>query len=707
MSNNEPKSDNTNNIAEGEIPTARATPVMNTNTTPANANGDGSDADAASDVANNDATLTTEGDTSEALAQEKEIFDSLFSTRTPKDGWAGLSSGLKSMTKGVAAGVASLIAQPIAGAQTSGARGFVSGLATGVVTAVALPVTGVCVGAYQITRGVVNSAEAMSSSRKGMLWNHDTRQWYHYMLDEELGQVEKLEQDLKTKMEQAKEQQQQNSNNSSGGGSERKVADREYYELLNVSTGATAGEIKKAYYKEARKCHPDKCPDDPNAATKFQTLGHAYQILSQESTRSHYDKHGKAVEGSDAAVGPGGLSEIDPFIFFAVMFGSEAVHPYIGELWIANKADSLMKEQAEMEFRDTGKKEGDADKDAGTDEATAKEQQQTKTQAEYVKRMEATAESDKLKQRRREINCALHLRKRVEPFVDESQNESEYIALCQAEAATICKGAFGEIYCSAIGYALELEADEFIGDHTSFLGLNGTATRIRKKAANMHSDVRLVGAGISAARAGQKAYADVELLQKEAKKAQLAAKNKEQPMKAKTGDDKVAGGDSAADTKAAATAADELKLDAEKAKEATEKLEASLPAFLELAWAINGRDIARTLKEVCQKLFSDASVPLELRLKRALGVKLLGREFFDIGSVTAATKSKDVNNNNVKDIKTRAEVAAMATMAKAQGQEVSEKDAEEMISQAKVMAAEQELQAKAQQEAAQAQAQST
>ena len=51
------------------------------------------------------------------LAEAGEIFNTLFSTRKPKDGWAGISSGLKSVGKGTVAGVASLIAQPIAGAQ--------------------------------------------------------------------------------------------------------------------------------------------------------------------------------------------------------------------------------------------------------------------------------------------------------------------------------------------------------------------------------------------------------------------------------------------------------------------------------------------------------------------------------------------------------------------------------------------------------------
>ena len=67
----------------------------------------------------------------EELAEASEVFSSLFSTKKPKDGWAGLSSGLKSVAKGTVAGAASLIAQPIAGAQEGGVKGFFGGLATG------------------------------------------------------------------------------------------------------------------------------------------------------------------------------------------------------------------------------------------------------------------------------------------------------------------------------------------------------------------------------------------------------------------------------------------------------------------------------------------------------------------------------------------------------------------------------------------------
>merc|ERR1712187_769694 len=106
-------------------------------------------------------------------------------TRRPKDGLAGLSSAFKSIGKGTLAGAVSLIAQPISGAQQDGVKGFFTGLATGVASAVALPVTGVCVGAYQVARGVGNSAEAIQNSKKGMQWDKEKRGWSFYFIDNE------------------------------------------------------------------------------------------------------------------------------------------------------------------------------------------------------------------------------------------------------------------------------------------------------------------------------------------------------------------------------------------------------------------------------------------------------------------------------------------------------------------------------------------
>ena len=68
------------------------------------------------------------------------------------------------------------------------------------------------------------------------------------------------------------------------------VVDTTYYDLLNIETSATSLEIKNR--KAAIKLHPDKNPNDPDAAAKFQEVGEAYQVLSDETLRAKYDKYG-------------------------------------------------------------------------------------------------------------------------------------------------------------------------------------------------------------------------------------------------------------------------------------------------------------------------------------------------------------------------------------------------------------------------------
>jgi hypothetical protein len=61
-----------------------------------------------------------------------------------------------------------------------------------------------------------------------------------------------------------------------------------HYEVLGVAKTARPVEVKKAYHKLALKFHPDK-NKDPGAEAKFKELGTAYEVLSNEGDRRHYD----------------------------------------------------------------------------------------------------------------------------------------------------------------------------------------------------------------------------------------------------------------------------------------------------------------------------------------------------------------------------------------------------------------------------------
>lgn len=63
-----------------------------------------------------------------------------------------------------------------------------------------------------------------------------------------------------------------------------------YYEVLEVAQKATQKEIKKSYYRLAKKYHPDHNRNDPAAAAKFKAVGEAYRVLSDSGARAEYDR---------------------------------------------------------------------------------------------------------------------------------------------------------------------------------------------------------------------------------------------------------------------------------------------------------------------------------------------------------------------------------------------------------------------------------
>lgn len=251
--------------------------------------------------------------TEELLKDAEKAFGEIFSVQAPRDILAGFWSGIQCVLSGVAIGIAGVIAQPIEGMKEAGCLGCFKGLALGIFTGLFFSITGLCTGAFQALRGTLATPRALCMASKGWQWDASRGQWAEpeaYSLPEEAAHV------LHGATEEEDEED---------GRLRRPVVDTYYYEQLSLTSAATQQEIRRAYFLQSKRWHPDKTSDS-GAKERFQAISEAYQVLSDPERRRAYDQQGRQGAGEGF---------VDARIFFSVLLGVDALEPYIGRIRLA------------------------------------------------------------------------------------------------------------------------------------------------------------------------------------------------------------------------------------------------------------------------------------------------------------------------------------------------------------------------------------
>jgi curved DNA-binding protein CbpA len=353
------------------------------------------------------------------------------------------------------------------------------------------------------------------------------------------------------------------------------VKDTAYYDILGVEPEASATEIKKAYRKKAMLTHPDKNPNDPEAARKFQEVGEAYQVLSDESLRARYDEFGK-----DEALPEEGFA--DPTEMFSMMFGGESFKDWIGELSMLkdlSETAELLGEEPSSESTDLQHKADGSVSNASTaSNAAPKRGKLTKEQREQLEKLREKKKQEK-KERVDELSKKLDpkLAKLALAMRDEADFK-KFQSDLQREIDDLKMESFGLELLHVIGKIYHSKANAFLRSKKTF-GLTKIVSSLREKGSTAKSAWNILSTAM-----------DAQSTMEEMAKAQEKGEEWDEYQKA------------------------------EFERKMTGK-------FVATAWVSSKFEVQNVLRDVCDRILHDKSVPSKERTTKAQALLILGNEF--------------------------------------------------------------------------------
>ncbi|SOV20261.1 RESA-like protein with PHIST and DnaJ domains [Plasmodium gaboni] len=355
--------------------------------------------------------------------------------------------------------------------------------------------------------------------------------------------------------------------------SENMFVDKTYYDILNVNPDAEFMEIKNSYYKLALKYHPDKNEGDDEAKLKFQKINEAYQVLSDEERREEYNNSGKsAIEK---------MFFIDGSVFFTLLFSSEKLCDYIGTLQISSFVKLLH------------------EKGMNTND--------------LLYNMRKIQNKLSREQDIRETELALLLRDLLQPYVDGDPNWENQM---EEEISSLIYSNYSSSILKSIGWTYKNVAKTFIKENKSFCGLGAEITKMKAGFRHINNSSKATRSSI---RLKSKIFNSIQDNKMLIENVSLMNNNNITDGNNRTFDNA-----SINDEGKCSSKNNVVKYD-NNATQIIKKKNKILADILDDIFTIVLCDIELTVRYAADRVLRDEGCNKETRLKRAEGIKIVGK----------------------------------------------------------------------------------